>query len=148
AIENWFGTDQEMETWAVFANTEFDVSETVTLKAGIRYTDFENETSNCGTDLLPPYYVGNLFYNVFAGGAAGPYSPGLCFSINDLGETVNGVPPFFPGRFEGKFKEDNTPWRIGIDWTPNSDTLVYANITKGYKAGNFPTIGGSVWSQY
>jgi outer membrane receptor protein involved in Fe transport len=148
AIGNQFGTEQDMKTWAVFANLELDITDTVMLKAGARYTEFKAETKNCGTDFIEPYYVGRLFYDFFGGGAAGPYSPGLCFPFNDLGETINGVPPGFPGSFAGSFDENNAPWRVGVDWSVNPDTLLYANITKGYKSGNYSNVGASVFSQY
>jgi len=145
---NWFGTEQKLRTYAAFTNLEFDVSDALTLKAGLRHTKYRARTNNCGTDLTPPYTVGRLFYDIFAGGTAGPYDVGDCFAFNDLGATINGVSPGLPGRFIGSFKEHNTPWRAGLDWKLDGDSLVYANVTKGYKAGYFGTIGASVWSQY
>ena len=31
-------------------------------------------------------------------------------------------------------------WRVGLNWTPRPDSLLYANVSKGYKSGSFPTI--------
>ena len=33
--------------------------------------------------------------------------------------------------------ENNVSWRAGLNWKPDSDILIYANVTKGYKAGSF-----------
>ena len=35
----------EMDTWAVFASGEYDLTDDLTLKAGVRYTDSENDNS-------------------------------------------------------------------------------------------------------
>jgi outer membrane receptor protein involved in Fe transport len=40
-------------------------------------------------------------------------------------------------------KEDNVSWRAGIDFKPSNTTLLYANISRGYKAGAFPVITGA-----
>ena len=40
----------------------------------------------------------------------------------------------------GQLNEGNVSWRGGVTWQPNRDLLVYANVTKGYKSGSFPTI--------
>jgi len=139
--ENIFYVDQKTKSKAAFANLEFDLMPTLTAKAGIRYTDSKLSTNNCGADITPPYTLGQIFY--------GPgYVPGDCFPFNDLGVTMNGVAPFTPGRFIDTEGEDNVSWKIGLDWKPSNNVLVYANVAKGYKSGGFPSIGASVWSQF
>ncbi len=44
--------------------------------------------------------------------------------------------------------EDNVSWRAGLSWKPDSSTLIYANVTKGYKAGSFPTVPGLFPNQF
>src|SRR3546814_12383809 len=44
--------------------------------------------------------------------------------------------------------EDNLSWKVGVDFKPVAGSLFYANVTKGYKAGSFPTIGAATVSQY
>jgi outer membrane receptor protein involved in Fe transport len=44
--------------------------------------------------------------------------------------------------------ETNVSWRVGAEWKPRERTLVYANISKGYKAGGFPSLGATAASQY
>jgi outer membrane receptor protein involved in Fe transport len=91
--------------------------------------------------------VGAFFYTALLGGAYGPYA-GQPYAINDLGVVNNGVAPGAPGAFKGELKEHNTSYRVGIDWKPQPGLLFYANVSKGYKAGSFPTISASVFSQY
>jgi outer membrane receptor protein involved in Fe transport len=36
--------------------------------------------------------------------------------------------------------EDNVSWRAGLDWKPAPQTLVYFNVSRGYKSGSSPTL--------
>ena len=38
-----------------------------------------------------------------------------------------------------KINTDSVTWRIGLDWQVSDDTLLYANISKGFKSGAFNT---------
>ena len=145
---NLFGATQKTTSYSGFGNIEYDIFETITLKGGIRYTDYKTNNRSCGTDVLPPFIVGNLFYDFFAGGLSGPYTPGRCFPINDLGTTINGILPGQPGEFVGSLKDNNVSWRVGVDWKVTPDALLYVNVAKGYKAGNFSTNGASAFKQY
>jgi outer membrane receptor protein involved in Fe transport len=48
-----------------------------------------------------------------------------------------------PEGFTSKLDEDNTSWRVGLNWSVADNQLVYANISKGYKSGSFPTVATS-----
>jgi iron complex outermembrane receptor protein len=47
-----------------------------------------------------------------------------------------------------KLSENNVSWRAGVDFKPNRDALIYANVSRGYKIGAFPLIPASSVSQY
>lgn len=47
-----------------------------------------------------------------------------------------------------KISENSTSWMLGADFKPNDDTLLYANISKGYKAGSFPHLSGAIFDAY
>ena len=140
--QNIFYVDQKTKSEAAFANLEYDLLSQVTFKGGIRYTHSKLSTSNCGADITEPYLIGQLFYG------AGNYTPGACFPFNDLGVQVGDTAPYTSGRFVDTEGEDNVSWKLGIDWKPADGTLVYANVSKGYKGGGFPSIGASVFSQF
>lgn len=38
-----------------------------------------------------------------------------------------------------RLHENNVSWRVGIDYKPTSSTLIYGNVSRGYKAGSSPT---------
>ncbi|MFD2579234.1 TonB-dependent receptor domain-containing protein [Novosphingobium colocasiae] len=51
---------------------------------------------------------------------------------------------FMPGEvFRGNLKEDNVSWRVGVDYKVNPDVLLYANVSRGYKAGSFPSLAAA-----
>ena len=49
---------------------------------------------------------------------------------------------------EKSLDEDNFSWRASLNWKATPDILLYANATKGYKAGSFPTLPGAVDDQF
>src|SRR5690606_26765836 len=38
-------------------------------------------------------------------------------------------------------------WRVGVDWTPFEHQLLYAAISRGYKAGASPSLGATSYIQ-
>jgi len=44
--------------------------------------------------------------------------------------------------------QHNVSFRVGPNWKISANTLVYANVSRGYKAGTFPTIGAIMASQF
>ncbi|OWR00360.1 TonB-dependent receptor [Sphingopyxis witflariensis] len=142
-----YSNDQKMENYAGFANIEYDIGQ-LTVKLGGRYTKSRTDASECGfDDSGSPINTGPLFYDVLFGGALGPYA-GQCYQINNTPDTYNGVAPGASGRFTDTLKEDNFSWRVGLDYKPVDDVLLYANVAKGYKAGSYPTLSASLFSQY
>jgi len=49
--------------------------------------------------------------------------------------------------FSGELDEHNISWKTGLDFKASSDSLLYANITKGFKAGAFPEVSASTSAQ-
>jgi iron complex outermembrane recepter protein len=142
-----YSNEQKFRTYAGFANVEYDIGQ-LTVKVGGRYTKSRINSKECGFDLSgSPINTGPLFYDVLFGGALGRYN-GQCYQINNTADTYNGVPPGGSGQFIDTLKEDNFSWRVGLDYKPTNDVLLYANVAKGYKAGSYPTLSASLFSQY
>jgi iron complex outermembrane receptor protein len=143
-----YTTDQKFTNYAGFGNVEYDILPDVTLKGGVRYTNAKTEAVLFSVDPTgSPTGTGPLFYNFVLGGAFGPYTGGG-YAINNLPTTVNGIAPGAPGVYANTLHENNISWRVGLDWKPRPGLLLYANVAKGYKAGSFPTVSASVFSQY
>ena len=129
---------QKIENWAVFGNLEFDVTEQLTLKAAARYTDSKNRNSMCSYTTENGNV--NKFFNVLGGISGNPFTPIApegCYTLN-----YDGVPGEV---FRGNLKEDNVSWRVGVDYKVNPDVLLYANVSRGYKAGSFPTLAAALF---
>lgn len=41
---------------------------------------------------------------------------------------------------EDDLNEDNISWRTSLSWKPNADTMLYATVARGYKAGSFTVL--------
>ena len=136
ATEN---TRQRIRNYAFFGNAEYDLTASLTVKAGVRYTNSRNRTELCGTDGGDGRVAAllNLLGTVLSGTPFTPVSvngPDNCYTLNDT--TLH--PALAPTK--RKLDEDNVAWRVGLDYKPAPGTLVYANVSRGYKAGSFPTI--------
>ncbi len=126
-----------INTYAVFANGEYDLTDRLTFKAGVRYTKSINKNSMCNSDTTGDQNLSALFtlLGQILNGATVPLRSGDCYSLNAQN---------LPGDlFKYTLSEDNVSWRAGLDFKLSSDTLLYANISRGYKAGAFPVITGA-----
>jgi len=132
---------QRITNYAGFANAEFDIASALTLKAGGRYTNSRIKDQICG------YASGDgnvaTLFNIL-GGLLGtvpfaPIGPNDCYTLN-----ANGVPgtPFL-----STLHEDNFSWKIGVDYKASADMLLYANLSRGYKAGSYPTVSAATFDQ-
>lgn len=131
-------TYQDIRNYALFANAEYSVTDSLVLKGGVRYTNSRIKAELCN-DTIPGGNV-DLFFN-FLGTARGtvpftPIGPDDCYSL-----TANNVPVGVP--VLDTLKEDNVSWRAGADYQVNPDLLLYANVSRGYKAGSFPSLTAS-----
>jgi iron complex outermembrane receptor protein len=110
--------DTEVDSWAVFGEVGYDITEKLKVTAGLRYTD---ETKDFRFDF--ERFDDNIFNTVIA-------------------------PGFFPALEETVILDadfDETTPKLGIDYQvgsvgPVDDMLLYAQAAKGYKGGGFSAI--------
>ena len=117
---------QDVKTKGIFGSLDVGITDTLTAQGSIRYTKSTNDFVGCLRD-----YGDGALATAFSIVAGRPIAPGGCITIN----AANGTPELI----RSKLDEDNVSWRAGLDWKPIDGTLLYANVTKGYKAGNYPT---------
>ena len=119
----------KVDSFAVFTHTEYDFTDNITLNMGIRYTKDSTEVNDAllGLGNLPQTgkesFVTPCLITTFPGGPIG--APACPF----LG-------PQAP-LFSDERTDDNFSWRAGIEWQPMEDTLIYANLTTGYRNGGY-----------
>jgi outer membrane receptor protein involved in Fe transport len=147
---NGYYSNQRMRNYAVFGNVEFDVSDTVVLKGGIRQTKAKRSSENSTFELVgdpgnvAPVITLTDFLNGVYQAVFGPQTPTIL-----PGESISFNPA--TGRAEtffGKLNENSTSWSAGVDYKPSRDLLFYANVSRGYKAGSFATVAAATFAAY
>ena len=101
-----------LESFALFGEGYFDLTDDLQLTVGLRYTDDQKEQ-----DIVPTFL----------------FTPAVAYA----GPPQNGDPLTPTGIQAVDFQE--VTGRIGVDWSPDltftEDTLVYAFYSRGYKGG-------------
>lgn len=129
--------NSKIRTAAIFANAEYEILPRLTLQAGGRYTDNRRANSSCAR--IDPSAPGFAPIFEFLQTLINPNSPPVPVGNNDCYSlTAAGTPLITP--LKANLNEDNISWRAGLNYKANSDSLIYATISKGYKAGSFPTV--------
>lgn len=118
-------TDSKRKGKAVFGNLEYGLTPRLTLTAGARYTDVDLDYKGCTRDV-----DGTLA--AFTGSGT---PVGACVTRHIVTPPVGSF-----GLVTTGLKEDNTSWRIGVNYKPIDDTLIYGLVSRGYKSGDIPTI--------
>lgn len=104
---------------AIYAQATYDLNETLSLTAGLRYTD--DKTEGYASDTV--YY----FPGPSDGVLPGSYAPAVAsFTETRTPESDSAEPT----------------WLLGLDYKPTDDMLVYAKYARGYRQGSV-NVGGS-----
>lgn len=108
-------TDVDATTYAAFANGEYSLTDSVSLIGGVRISDEEKSNVGFTQDLvsLPP-----ASFLTFA-----PF----------------GTPPITLAAIDDEVSDSSVDWRLGINWQPADELLVYASASQGTKSGGFFT---------
>jgi outer membrane receptor protein involved in Fe transport len=125
--EFYTNNDQKVDTKSVFGSLDYEPVSTLTVQGSVRYTDQKRAFRGCMFDNGDG--SGAAFFSLFFGR---PFTPGTCLTPDAAGASV----PYITGNLN----ESNVSWRGGVTWQPTRELLAYANVTKGYKSGSFPTI--------
>ncbi|WP_340313606.1 TonB-dependent receptor [Rhizorhabdus argentea] len=139
ADSTMFTSHLRSSTFAAFGRLQYSVSDRLSVEGAVRYNEDERTFDNCAIATTDPFA---RFWNIFRGGAQPPTRIGDCYVI----DTANGQQPV--GNVHSRLNQDSVSWRIGVDWTQRPGFLLYANISKGYKAGAVPVLGAATVSQF
>jgi len=161
---------QHVRAAAAFANLEYDLVPKLSVRGGLRYTKTRHSYSGCTGDPNSDPVAGAGAFSAWAMSLANfarpnlfglpalygsglnlpPLPPGAC-TIFQPGTLANGAvnPQAYEslGPYNAELDEHNLSWKTGIDFKATSDSLLYANITKGFKAGAFPEVSTSTTAQ-
>ncbi len=108
---NW---TQELESYSLFGNVEFSLTPELVAIAGVRYTRDKKDFTDAD----------NATLRTCVGGGTN------CFLVEDGG--VGTANPVSLSR-----AEDLWSWKVGLNYTPIEDILLYASVSRGTKAGGF-----------
>lgn len=122
---------QETEAIAVFADAELELSDRLVLRAGGRYAWEERDGAQRFELLIEPDIR---------------FAPEVAFFPNAVtdqrGQAVPDPFGFVVAPVNGPTSFDAFTPKIGLDFTPSDDLLIYATIQRGFKSGGY-NIGSS-----
>ncbi len=163
------GSDASSESWvneyAAFANGELKATDHLTLMAGARFTQTNRRTDTCSSDNSAEQNLSKTFgnadgfdlQNVLRAAFGLPLDPadhlvvgpGQCIVLN------NTVPVTDPNYLRPtlaplsqNLDENNVSFRTGVNYKFDQGTLLYATVSRGYKAGIISAIGAAVTGQF
>ena len=116
---------QSDESLAGFTHGEWNITDSWTLNGGLRYSDETRERE------IYQFYIETGVADFFQ-------SPNLDFPTTLLLD-AQGVGVLGPNPYPNEVNASDYSYRIGVDWTPREDMLVYYSLSKGLKSGGFDT---------
>lgn len=133
---------QNIEDWAVFGNAEVELSDTLTILGGARYTKSKNDFTSCMRGDIGMQTTFAVLSDVLSGTPGAPADASTCLNMDAATFELIRTP------FADTLKEDNFSWRVGVNYKPSRDILLYALASRGYKSGSFPTVPASTTAQF
>jgi outer membrane receptor protein involved in Fe transport len=129
---------QDAESIAFFTHNTINVTDTLGLVLGLRYTEDRKQgqfrqaaASNPGCSVTNPAFgatgLNGLLCFAFASPVGGANSAGL---PREFGGGA------FGGAFD-EFNDDQLIYTVKVQWEPTPDINTYASVTTGYKSGGF-----------
>ncbi|MBN7795463.1 TonB-dependent receptor [Parahaliea mediterranea] len=108
------GYDQDDESWSVFGQIDWQLTDSLQLSTGLRYTDEEK------------HYEGGSWEN-------DPFGTSI----------VTAVYPAVAGGLYGEsdYDDQDVSGQVKLSWTAFDNTLVYGAISRGFKSGGFDGSG-------
>lgn len=159
---NQLNTDYEQATDSVaaFGHVEYRLTERVGGVLGLRYTRENRKWTGCTYDATPtdipvPGLPLSVFLNNIINGAGVITPNGL---LNDAFNFPNGLSPVTPlaangcgtfndltgtpnagqyAVFSRKIRAEEPLWKVGVNFRPVDEILLYGSISRGFKSGGF-----------
>lgn len=128
-------------SYAAYGEGSFEITDTVKLTAGLRYTKDKNKIRDAITTYFDDAGTARFIAvsNFQQSGAPAAYF--LQPVLNEAGQVV--IPSFqglgipLPGPLERDGDSGRLSGRAIVDWKPTETSLVYASYSRGYRAGTF-----------
>jgi len=132
---------QDRKSYAVYGEASYELTDTVKLTAGLRYTSDKNRFH----DGLTTYYDDAGTARMLTVSAFNDPALGNVYFLQPLQDELgNVVVPSFqalgipvPGGLERKGSSKKLSGRAILDWKPVEHVMLYASFSRGYRAGTF-----------
>lgn len=150
--------EQEHESWAVFGQFDYQLTDTLLLTAGLRYSDETKDLNTVYTEVGPgidgldpalapnPLATGAALVSIGTDLAMGlPPAPGdlaqlVPFQTPGWGFFLLGGPTTLPRpNTDVTLDDSQVTGTIKLSWQPDSNSLYYASYGTGYKSGGTNT---------
>ena len=131
---------QHIRTAAAFGSLDWRITDTLTAQTSARYTHQTHDLNGClrdvGGQLATAFGLLSTVINgdphVPAPGDPSYIPEGGCATLDDVTND--------PTTVHKSLDERNVSWRAGLSWKPDPESLVYGNVTRGFKGGSFETL--------
>jgi len=156
---------QEQSSWAIFGQFDYDLTETLVLTAGLRYTEEEKDLSTVFNETLngAPWVPGDSTSLTALGALTPDVTTFLtAFADNDLATVTamaadtnftDQLTPYTAAGWGGylfagysprddintKLTDEQITGTIKLSWMVNNDFMIYASYGTGYKSGGTNT---------
>ncbi|MCS6946684.1 MAG: TonB-dependent receptor, partial [Steroidobacteraceae bacterium] len=129
-------SDHSDKTQAVFGQLTYSVSDRLRLTGGLRYTKEEKEVDGqiFNRQGAPCALLGATPVTIATIAAAIPWA-----ATNEAG--VAYPFPYCRDIIRGSRDWDDTSWKAGLEFDVNENSLFYANVSRGFKAGGYFAAG-------
>lgn len=139
-------SDQSIKALGIFANADYDLTNTVALNLGMRYSSERQHFVGCNYD-PGTNDIGRALTIIANALRAGQGLPPLATAI-PAGGCMSLDANLTPNVADLRLKEGNFAFRGALTWKPSNDVLAYASISRGYKSGAFATIPATSHAQF
>jgi outer membrane receptor protein involved in Fe transport len=127
---------QDADSWSVFAEGTFHVSDSFRITAGLRYSEDEKEMSKIATSI----YLNDWLQ---ANGYADQVTDTPRIPVPALNLVYkNALNLAAAHDYTRQREEDHITGHVNFQWDMNNDAMVYLEIGNGYKAGGFDEDNG------
>jgi len=134
---------QVFDTMAIFGNADLAVTDRITVHGGIRYTLADLDYKVCTRAANQAAADGQTaLYNRLRGARGLAPIPAIA-----VGQCTSLDATITPAQKVGTFDQNNISWRAGVDFKPSARTLIYANVSRGYKTGSVPVTAATSLAQ-
>ncbi len=150
---------QDHESYAIFAQADFDLTDNLVLTAGIRYTEEEKKILGTFTNdvIGPAPDFGAIVQNLGLAGAGQPFDPAAFAPIYAPGWGLYTQPSLSPRPdLDDTLEDDQITGTIKLTYFPTDSSMLYASYGTGFKSGGtntdriatiFPSIFGAETSE-